>query len=411
MEKTARTVGLVDPDGITGSMPKDFKTIGSYHRSQGGESCNGKKVSTDLSLGDAAKAIQKKCEPSHYALLWDSGSAKVIFRDRIFSITKRPTAADLKEVKDYAKRKGCPVAFIDGIKDDIRMIGASSAKSWVLANCRFVRKASMDAYIGGYRQPMPLDTILDICRLLYSEGIDWKGFKDGEKAMRGMDQVSPDGDQDAFGPTGTINFYTQGLLPDTVSKALSKFRELAKAKGFAIGPYRQDPPTGAARVYRVPITKNDNDSSKQDIPPSINMANANAVFLMEKVLRCKRDPGGHGYSMRAADMLKRIDYFLGESTLPTNDGQLQIGTLEKPGDGDEWNTEKYVETPLGTMKMMDENDQANMHPDMKNLWDTLKGIAKPYSGYNEADVREKLERLKQFAEWAVSHGYSEIGVG
>ena len=127
-------------------------------------------------------------------------------------------------------------------------------------------------------------------------------------------------------------------------------------------------------VIRIPIIKNNN--SKKDFPPEINLSNNNAFFIFRDVLKIDMDLWEDGV-FNARDLIRRIKYFEGETSLPEGDYAGQNAIVLNPED--------------------------NSLEDA----DFLSG-RKAISNYDEAKVRLVLDRIKEFCNWAINNDYETI---
>ncbi len=250
---------------------------------------------------------------------------------------------------------------------------------------KFIKTASMDIYIDGFVYPRVLDTVLETCFGLSSE-ID-RNFKtiipeeDMERfqIVRGQEIFSPDGDTDAFGTSGTINFYTLGFSKPTIDNICKLIRTYLTKNGIRFNPFqyeqigtkrlnswvknieeRQEEENSSdwqkeyairrkkmteylrqmdgseIRVVRIPIVHISQDRNKMDLPPQVNMANKNAQHIFGEVLKYSGDKelGADPVEMSgmtmfsgpssfddidAKELIKRIDYYLGEKQLKGRD--------------------------------------------------------------------------------------------
>lgn len=328
---------------------------------------------------------------------------------------------------------------------------------------KFIKTASMDVYIDGFVYPRVLDSVLQVCFGLSSE-ID-KNYKtlipkeDMERfqIVRYPEMFTPDGETDAFGTSGIINFYTLGFSKPTIDNICKLIRSYLTQNSIRfnsfqyeqIGTKRLREQTNRIeetedeeneedrdwqkesrirdkkkaeylkqmngseiRVVRIPIVHVSQDRTKMDLPPEINMSNVNAQYIFGQVLKYSGDvpmgadpvemsgmtlfSGPRSFNdINAQELIKRINYYLGEKHLKGRD-KLDAH-IYNPEEGEEW---KGFSAPQGKSFINDEDIDEN----------TDIGPRVIDYGIDDSYIRERLGQIKQLAEWAVSHGYSTISV-
>ncbi len=101
------------------------------------------------------------------------------------------------------------------------------------------------------------------------------------------------------------------------------------------------------------------------------------------------------YDIDAQELIKRINYYLGEKQLK---GREKLDAhVYRPEEGEEW---KGFSAPQGSNFINDEDIDENTNIGQRVI---------DY-GIDDSYIRQRLEQIKQLAEWAVSHGYSKISV-
>ena len=238
-------------------------------------------------------------------------------------------------------------------------------------------KASMGFYIEGRELDDETDTILGLCYYLAGE-IHKSGLVENTFRM-----VEPDGD-DGFEPIGTINVYLHGVKPRDIGKLPGFVKSSLKKIGCDVGPISMNTYDEYARekierwgeneqlndwlgnndprVMRFPVTKNGSAEVAKDKPPELNWSNSNAFNILQKTLGF--DPQE---PMEAWQVVKRIDSI--------NVSQISDGQRD-PYDSGEGSGPRIFG-----------------------------------QGLSYDDVKRRLAQLRNFAQWALDHGYTRIGAG
>lgn len=244
--------------------------------------------------------------------------------------------------------------------------------------------ATLSFYIKDYKRDRNFDNIhslsWNLSTMLFNKWLDNydKAYFAEHHQVPSSDTITIDGfDVDAL--VGTINFYIEGIPSQKVQDILNNIRQYLETNGVRLGKFVQN----TSRMYKVPVVripilenKKGEQAMNEDKPPELNMANGNAFFIFNTVLKYDKDLWDDG-SFDPNEVIRRINYFEGETALPegshAGQGAIQIS-----------------------------------FEDLQNA-DFIGGRS-GQSTYTESDVRYRLNQIKQFCQWAVDHGYSEIYV-
>ena len=230
----------------------------------------------------------------------------------------------------------------------------------------------MSFHVSGLNQAEKIDTILDLSwkliRIVNSEMAKELGTNDYNFFN---EEITSDGD-DYSKSDGIMNVYLHrfegdlSLISKVIEIILNECRKMNVSAEFL---KIDNNDKGIPRVARIKVSI---PKVSRDLPPEINIANSNAHYLINSVLGYDRQLWEDG-EFDASEMIKRIDYYLGE--------------------------ESYKKNPVKN-RDMDEvfSDQ-----------DFLSG-KKAESDYRKEDVVHRLNFIKSFCQWAVNHGYSKIYV-
>lgn len=269
------------------------------------------------------------------------------------------------------------------------------------------KKASLTLYIKDFNSNNEFKDILSIAYKLNSLLFDvWMDkddkdyFSEFNVSVPTSDIITIDGNSDAFDTTGVINFYTSGINPSRVSAIINKILEFLTQSNIKVGKLKEEK-SGLfdSQVVRIPVLNNPKGQEElaRDKPPEINMANNNAFFIFNTILKYDRDLWDDG-SFDANELLKRITYFEGEEKLQEGQYAGQSAIITK-------------------MPSIDKQEQGQDQDQDNDQWkkegpsfeDMLNG-KNAISNYDEATIRSKLEGLKKVCEWAIKNGYQELYV-
>jgi hypothetical protein len=234
-----------------------------------------------------------------------------------------------------------------------------------------VKIASMDVYVKDYIPPKSYETIGDMSwylseeiwkvvqKLLTEEEIQY--FRDNKPG----EWFTGDGD-DFFNRTGVMNFYINGLPLDRINKILSAVRyylsEIDVESGVPSAPEQSG--TYKSQVIRIPILKNEN-KLPDNTAPQLNMSNTNAIQIFEGVLNFKMED--YTGCFDAWQVISRIDRLI----------PRQISEFER-----ETNDTQEEGKPR--------------HIDI---------------GIDSAYINDKVQRIREIAQWATDNNYQKICVG
>lgn len=247
---------------------------------------------------------------------------------------------------------------------------------------KLVKKASLTLYVSGYQRDASFDSVYNLSNklnsILFYQWMDKrdKAYFSEFHTVPSSDTITIDG-FDVDSPTGTINFYIDGIRPYRVESITEEIKKYLSQNNIKFGNFV----TNQSNMYdvpviRIPITENKTGESSRvaDRPPEINMANNNGFFIFNTILKFDRDLWEDGV-FDANDLKRRIEYFEGESKLEEGQYAGQGAIVGSP-------SEVFNEEFLSG----------------KNALST----------YDETKVRDVLTNIKTLCEWAINHGYKEV---
>lgn len=190
-------------------------------------------------------------------------------------------------------------------------------------------------------------------------------------------QVSfePDGN-DFDKSTGIINIYCSRFPEEIIKPAINKIIGFFNENGITTGkPMNDISNMTGQKVIKLPIIENEVVKNNKDVAPELNMSNGNAHFIMQKVLGYNKDLWTDG-DLKASELKSRIEYYLGETKLPSAEkGSQQALSLE---------------------------DLAN--PENEGLLSGRSAL----TSYDEETVRSRLNELLNLCNWALNRGYNDL---
>jgi len=266
------------------------------------------------------------------------------------------------------------------------------------------KKASLTLYIKDFEFQDDFSNILSLSQklssLLFNVWMDDedKGyFREFNVSVPSSYTITVDGSSDAFDTTGIISFYTSGINPSKVQSIITKMLEFLSQNDIKIGTVKEEKSKMFdSQVIRIPILSNPKGEAEleRDKPPEIQMANNNAFFIFNTILKYNRDLWEDSH-FDANELLQRIKYFEGEEKLQEGQYAGQSAIITKmplnKGQGQEANTDQW------------KNEEGPAFGDMMSGKNAI-------SNYDEQKVRSKLDGLKKVCEWAIKNGYKELYV-
>lgn len=231
--------------------------------------------------------------------------------------------------------------------------------------------ASQNVLVKDYNYPSPLNNIMDICNYLnykikykIKDVLPKDEYEEWKKKGVVLEFFAPDGN-DYDKPVGTINNYVGNFPSYKIGWLVRETKISLKEIGMVISgvvseDYKEDSLKGMIRVIRWEISCNPNFYAKKDEPPDVNFSNANASMvksLLQIAIGSDLDGGFSEFS--AQNVIEAIDQ--------------KLNTLD--------NINKTVQ------KAFPNSDDL--------IPDTIT-------------ISERINRVKEVAEWAVKHGYSQI---
>jgi hypothetical protein len=235
---------------------------------------------------------------------------------------------------------------------------------------RIIKLASVNVSVKDFNYPEELydlgSVTYKLMQTLWTQlqsilnGAEFNYFSDN----RIGEYIAPDG-EDFFKPTGTINLYLSGLPKEKLPNIIAALKFLMKEINIEPGAVSGIENSGAysSQVVRIEAVKNDNKET-QDGPPEINMSNSNASEVLG-ALNYRMEDGS--ICIDAWEIIRRID-----NTIPQT-------------------IDEYVRPPT------DEKSEG--------------GARVIDMGTNAEYIKEKMDRIKDIAQWAVDNNYRQICIG
>ena len=176
-------------------------------------------------------------------------------------------------------------------------------------------------------------------------------------------------------PTGTINFYIEGIQPTKLQPFINNIINFLKDNNVKVGNIKEEQSRMfKSKVIRIPILSNPKAEKIEDRAPEVNMSNNNAFFIFNTILGYKRDLWDDG-AFDPKELKTRIEYYEGET-------HLQEGNYAG---------QPYIEV----------SPQDALNEDMLSGKNAI-------SNYDENKVRTQLNLIKEVCNWAITHGYKQL---
>lgn len=180
---------------------------------------------------------------------------------------------------------------------------------------------------------------------------------------------------------GIINLYIDGIMSQSLQKMLKGIFEELRKLGVKWGKIKKEQ-SGVykSQVIRIPIT--DNTSKKYAGPPEVNLSNQNAILMFRDVLQYEMND--YTFTMDAKELIERIDSI-------THDPN--------------WVNQNVRPTTV---------DKTDPEVDAADSWkdEPPKGGATIINfGVDESYIKQRLQQIRDVAEWAVKNKLNKIYVG
>ena len=234
------------------------------------------------------------------------------------------------------------------------------------------KSASMNVMVADYQYSDPKNDVLSISNFVTDQLFYYTDFlkkmTEFERAYwqknRVQDFITADGDSN-FEPVGTLNIYLLAIPEKIIPTLLEYVAKILIDDGFKISsPITEDSDSYKSKVARIQILENPHINKAEDKPPELNMSNANAQLIFEKVL--KYDLSEYSLTVPAFDLINRINK-MSEDKIEENERPWQR----------EWGPGQVESINMGL--------------------------------YSE-QIKERLSIIKQIAQWGLDHGYKRINI-
>ena len=214
--------------------------------------------------------------------------------------------------------------------------------------------------------PLRTRSIVELCDYLTDKLLVPRFAASGAKWRKEfMDFFTFDNTCDPLQPTGTIYFNVPPLFAGCVASLQRAVADELAKLGIKVGRVVTEsrPAAPVAVVLRIPIVENPTALLQ---PPEVNMSRTRGTVVLRDLLRYQ--PVGGRYEFTAEDLLKRVAAVTEEriaacTASPVREAHSSAGVKRLP-------------SPVST-----------------------------------GAVRRCLEEVRQFATWAIGHGYHQLAAG
>ena len=218
-----------------------------------------------------------------------------------------------------------------------------------------------------------------------------KDQQDYYSRNRPSDLLTIDGTSDIYSPTGVLNLYYSGYTTATLKKILKVVLDELKKLNIGTGKIKmEDSKAFAYKVIRLPIVKNDN---KYNGAPEVNMSNRNAYHIFHNILQFEPDDEYNASFHFTATELKDAV----ESILKHDPDWIKSNQIHK------------TDSAWPDAEKGDDVNPENPHDDI------LKGLGGSGArivnmGLNDEEIKSRLYRCLDLANWAIKHNKKELYV-
>jgi hypothetical protein len=243
-------------------------------------------------------------------------------------------------------------------------------------------KESITATVAGLKDDHRTSntTLLEIKYHTLNKAIQYQNWSEFEREYfqqnRSTEMFTPDGSSSGFDPTGVINFYTSGLLPDVKLRILDNIEKSLSSKGFKF--FISDPEKSGLsgkEVYRIKINHNPFASIDIDAAPEVKFSNTNMISVLN-ALGLDDIAEEYGGLVDVDELLLLIRNVSGKS--------------------------------------MEQQSRPRYHSDMekfKNPGQEQRGATIIDQGLSSSDIQERINMLYDLAVWAKKHNYKTLSFG
>ena len=204
----------------------------------------------------------------------------------------------------------------------------------------------------------------------------WSEFEqENFQKNRSYETFSPDGYSSFDKRIGTINFYTEGLLPKRIKLFVSKIKTFLENHNFNFKIGELEKRDDKDDVIRIHILSNPEDDVEKELPPVIQYSNANMQGLFDTL-------GLHDFSENYG-------------------GVIDVGKI-------------ILLIKNVSNKERESNVRMPYHSDMEQFRNPDKEYNGPTmidGGMSVQGIDSRLEKLYELAVWAKNNGYKEISFG
>lgn len=199
---------------------------------------------------------------------------------------------------------------------------------------------------------------------------------------RPRELVTPDGNTDGNESKGIINLYYSGYTRDTLKKMLRTIMQELKKLNVKHGKFKVEK-SGMFKyqVVRIPIL---DIGHIYNGPPEIHFSNRNAIHILKNILQFEPDDSTEsGFSFSAKELKERIEAILS-------------------GDPD-WVKDNIIHPHDSSMPDKEQDLNKDHIPN-----NNTKGPRMISFGLDDSEIKERLHRLLELANWAIKHGKDDI---
>ena len=208
---------------------------------------------------------------------------------------------------------------------------------------------------------------------------------------RPSELLTIDGVDDMDSKSGTLNLYYSGYTMNTLKAILKVVLEELKKLNIPHGRLKMEQSRAYQyKVIRIPIL---NITQEYKGAPELNMSNRNAYHVFKNILQYEpTDESGSLFEFDAHDLKQRIEIILKHDPEWIQKHQINKTDSDWP--------EAERETP---------QDFENPHDIInQDIADQLGGARIINMGLNSEEIKNRLYKIWEIADWAIKHGKTKL---
>jgi hypothetical protein len=209
---------------------------------------------------------------------------------------------------------------------------------------------------------------------------------------RPAELLTIDGNTDMDAKSGILNLYYSGYTKETLDKIVKTVENELKKLNIQYGPFTSEKSKMFNyEVIRIPIL---NISHEYTGAPELNMSNRNAYHIFKNILQFDPDDeSASSFTFDAHELKQRVETILQHDPEWIKSNQINKSDSDWPEDerGEPQNFE-------------------NPHDDIADKIFGSESARIIQMGLSDEDIRHRLYKILEIANWAIQHGKKQMYV-